>query len=339
MAIFGAKDKQGNTTINLVMVDGIPKISNGSAVSLILTEEQLQVTTRIGSPIRISLDYCRIVDVSFAGKKQADVKLKRDRLTISYFPKDGGIKKNLTFDTCGATLKISDFIDEFKQILNTYPTAVEIDKKPIFTPMLESADDLERTYYYTDIFVAYSDRYDTTNVLCNDYVSIIPEPDNMYDDKALALFHNRIKIGYLPKNQLQNMFYDFNDKGGIVLAKISEKNIEKNILRVALGFYSKPKNLIRVTGTTSKGVSFKLTGNTNEEMQNNIYLSSIGDSVDIDYDYEKDKFVVSCLSIIGYIPASKNNYIESLKEYTAFIENIIENENSKYSIIITIISD
>lgn len=67
-------------------------------------------------------------------KKQADVKLKRDRLTISYFPKDGGIKKNLTFDTCGATLKISDFIDEFKQNLNTYPTAVAVQQEPVFTP-------------------------------------------------------------------------------------------------------------------------------------------------------------------------------------------------------------
>lgn len=69
MAVFGTKDKQGNTTTNLVMVDGIPKISNGSAVSLTLTKEQLQVTTRIGAPIRISLDYCRVVDVFFADKK------------------------------------------------------------------------------------------------------------------------------------------------------------------------------------------------------------------------------------------------------------------------------
>lgn len=93
-----------------------------------------------------------------------------------------------------------------------------------------------RRYSYNDVFVAYNTEY-SAGVPIGDYLEIRPEPDNPYDSKALALYYNNDKIGYLPANSLQEMYYKFTKKSGMVKARAAAFS-GKNMF-IALAYFEK----------------------------------------------------------------------------------------------------
>lgn len=62
---------------------------------------------------------------------------------------------------------------------------------------------------------------DYSNMKIGDSVLLVPEPDNEYDSRAVALYHDTKHIGYLYKNKLQDMYHSFEARGGMVVASIS----------------------------------------------------------------------------------------------------------------------
>lgn len=64
MPIFGKKDKQGNLSVNLMSVDGIPQIPQGMAIRLTLDDNnnRLIIELRIGNKPPVYLDYNQIVN-------------------------------------------------------------------------------------------------------------------------------------------------------------------------------------------------------------------------------------------------------------------------------------
>lgn len=159
-------------------------------------------------------------------------------------------------------------------------------------------------------------------------LSLEVEADNQYDDKAVRVMHNGSKIGYLYKGKIKDMAYDYLKSGRPIYSCLSSINSE-NKMKMFIGFYYKK--------TYPNSVSFKLTANSNSEMQENLSLSSEGDDVSFYYDLDKEKYCFMSIDDIGYAPASKNDLLDQIKDdYAATIDEISENDNGKYTATVTI---
>jgi hypothetical protein len=84
------------------------------------------------------------------------------------------------------------------------------------------------------------------------------------------------------------------------------------------------------------GKTCRLTGNLNSEMQDNISLCSEGDTVTVEYDYDKEKYMATAYAEIGYFPKSAEPIIDGENGYIAMVERIEENENGKYVIYVNL---
>ena len=159
-------------------------------------------------------------------------------------------------------------------------------------------------------------------------VQLYTEKTNQYDNKAIAVYANKTKIGYLYKSKLKDMAYDFLDSGNYVYGYISK--IENNNIAMNLGYYKK------VIPKFKKSTTFKLTGTAKKDIQEALMYSSEENEVNFDFNYEKDCYEVSDLNVIGYAPKSKNELIGNLSEYYAYISEICSDSDDKYSVKITI---
>lgn len=168
-----------------------------------------------------------------------------------------------------------------------------------------------------------------------DAVDVVQEPDNPFDNKAIAIKFCGNTLGYLYKGQHQDMANDFINRGDEVKAQIEK--IDNDNIYLRLFFCKRRKEVLKPVDS----FIVKLTGNGNEEMQGNIGVCSVGDEVSIEMDYEKEKYLVSTNMLdLGYIPKSKQEYMEQLEqekyEFSGEITSITENDNEKYVIKIEI---
>lgn len=155
------------------------------------------------------------------------------------------------------------------------------------------------------------------------------EADNQYDNKAVKVMFNSSKLGYLYKGTIKDMAYDYIKKERPIFSCLSSIDLDSYKMKMFIGFYYKK--------SYKNTVSFKLTSNSNAEMQEALDLSSVGDELDFYYDVEKEKYCFSNISDIGYAPASKNELLEEIEDdYIATIDDITENDNGKLSVTVTI---
>lgn len=208
-------------------------------------------------------------------------------------------------------------------------------KNDIYLP--NSLGGVPLAYKYRDIklCIIRGDEPDYTKLKINDSIEFVKEPTNEYDKNAIAVVVNDTKIGYVYKGTIQSMINNYIMKNFQVLAYVSEIEPDKDLVKMYIGFYSE-------VGSKDKIIKkFNLIANSNEEMQNNIELCSVGDEISIDYDYEKEKFS-ACDDAgleIGYMPKVFDVYAEENGDtsFSGFIDNIYENDNDKYVVTVCII--
>lgn len=162
-----------------------------------------------------------------------------------------------------------------------------------------------------------------------DAVDIVQEPENPFDNRAIAVKFHDNTLGYLYKGQHQDMANDFISRGDEVKAQVEKIDNDKIYLRL---FFCKRRHEVL---EPVKPFVVKLTGNGNEEMQGNIDVCSVGDILSVEMDYEKEKYLVCRETLdLGYIPKSKQEYMEQLErekyEFTGKIVSISENDSEKY---------
>lgn len=186
----------------------------------------------------------------------------------------------------------------------------------------------ELAYKYDGVTVAYSSNYSVAEV--GKIVSLVPEPNNEHDPNAVAVMLNNVKLGYLPKNRLQKMYHDFMNSGKVVLAKIEYNNNINTILLTMYYYKPSTNDLDSLINKNIPHKSFKLTGNS--KFQENISLCSVGDEVTFFYDSNANKMLASAGCDIGYISNSQEEYLDSLESYSAYIEDISENDNRKLTV-------
>lgn len=194
-----------------------------------------------------------------------------------------------------------------------------------FTSPAYSLDNYELKYDYNNVFLALSNNYDCSGVTVNDPCILAGEPSNSYDPKAVAVYCRGKKIGYLKKGRLQDMYHDFIDRDEKVTATISK--IENGNVFIRLCFY---KDVIQELEKNHETECYKLTGNRNSEMQDAIFLSTEGDELYYNWNYEKEKYETD----IGYFPESANQYLDN--DAPAYIYEIGEDDNGKRTVTVIV---
>lgn len=224
---------------------------------------------------------------------------------------------------------------------NDSPSKVLEENKPIATaPAKVNGFPLAYHYDNVDIFVLPEFELDFTSIPLGSKVELVKEPTNEHDDKAVAVILDGSRIGYLYRGKRQDMANDFIDNNWPIISHIDSIDDEESKIGVFLGFYkNKPSEFDKLKRSGKQCHSFKLTGNANSEMQDSICVSSVGDEVTFYYEYDKEKFVASSIGDIGYVPASKTSLIEDDKDYSAFIEDISENDNGKYVVTVSVFTE
>lgn len=227
---------------------------------------------------------------------------------------------------------IIDFLVRNKDLLKQYSgneaLAATFETAPIaYGAVNVNEKHYKLAYNYPDVEIAGANHYDLTGIEVNMRVTLKPEPENQHDDKAVAVYVGNRKIGFLPKNKLQDMYHDYRFKDGVITAVISAVATDK--AAIELNYYKK-KDMIAELKRSHETKTFKLTGNSKEEMQDAISYSSVGDEVTYTYDFDKDKYMASAVDDIGFFPKSANKYLENGAE--AYIYDIDTDDNDKYYI-------
>jgi hypothetical protein len=108
------------------------------------------------------------------------------------------------------------------------------------------------------------------------------------------------------------MVYDWNRRGEPVFAVITHIDDERNEAALDLFFYrDELKYLLR---RFPDAKAYRLTGNRRGEMQDNISQCERGEECSVEYDFDKEKYVVSSTLEIGYLPAAAAKIVEAQGE-------------------------
>lgn len=237
-----------------------------------------------------------------------------------------------------------------KSVTKNAPTAQEPKPSPANTPPREINGMVQR-YSYTQVYVVgmqyLQEKTGLDLAKRGDRVNLLWEKDNAHDSTAISVVDvEGRKLGYLSKeNKIKEMAYDWITRGKPIYATLSFAEHEK--LHLSLTFYGEPKielngeaRFRQLEASKSKKKTLKLTGNKNDEMQDNLSQCSTFDSVDIDYDVETDKMVVySGSEPIGFLSKSVEEFYDDNDDIEAFISEIEEDEDGKYSAKVTLFYD
>lgn len=159
------------------------------------------------------------------------------------------------------------------------------------------------------------------------------------DDHRIELYKDDLLIGSMYDNKLLGMAFDFlkkPDKNVIAVL------ISSNPVTIGLYFYNPISSELKRMENVTDSKVFKLVSNRNNDMQESIESCEEGDSVDFDYDYDKEKYLVSAGPWdIGYMPSGFNSYKEKHQDVTGRIYEIVEPEDDdeKYSVSVIVIPE
>lgn len=168
-------------------------------------------------------------------------------------------------------------------------------------------------------------------IALGDDLVFTPEPENTYDPNAIVISNKHQKLGYVFQGNMQEMIHDYQKRGDSVIGKVSDIDFNALKIKYLIGFYKEKRRWRPAPYDTAL-----LTGNTSEEIQDNISMMNIGDVVTVDYDYEKERYEVhdGGWSIIGYLPKKLEKYADEEVEFV--IDEIGTKDNDKYFVCIAV---
>jgi len=152
-------------------------------------------------------------------------------------------------------------------------------------------------YAYYDVDVKGTDHrdFDITKIDIDKEVQFENDPSNEYDKNAIKIMYNDTHIGYVPKNNLQKMIKDFTDKENRkVEAFIRDVNEDTKEIHIYIGFYV---SMVDEELEKIEHIDTSLIKTTKKEefggsRQENLDLCSVGDELDLDYQYETETYIV-----------------------------------------------
>jgi len=161
-------------------------------------------------------------------------------------------------------------------------------------------------------------------------LDIVLEPENEYDPRAVALYLEGKKIGYVHKGRLQDMIHDWIERGDEIRCCLKRLTAEDAYFLI--GFYKDFDYF--------KGRTFKLIGVTKKDGEGisrarNAEVLSPGDSVWVFVD--DDKYIVTDGPLdFGELPKAAIEYAEGASRIVGRVEECDFDENGKPEIYVTI---
>lgn len=137
-----------------------------------------------------------------------------------------------------------------------------------------------------------------------DSVDILQETN---DNHVITVKFFDRTLGYLKNRQIEDMANDFLNRKEEVRAQIERVTNDTIFLRM---YFCKLKSILC---PPVDPITIKLVGNKSEMMQDNIDCCCEGDEIYVEEDPDKEKYIVwSGPYEIGYVPKSKQEYLEDL---------------------------
>lgn len=147
-------------------------------------------------------------------------------------------------------------------------------------------------------------------------LTLVQEPANTYDNKAVAVFDGPHRIGFLFRGRLQGMANDFLNRGDTITATINTASSDGITI-----------NLLFNKQSRVPPQRYKLTGNKNADMQGEISATAPSEKVDVSFDPEKDTYTAfTDYAHLGWFPKSANNKLSYYA--TAVVDSIVPTENN-----------
>ena len=93
-------------------------------------------------------------------------------------------------------------------------------------------------YYDVDVKGTIYRDFDISIIQLDHIIKFEFEPDNEYDSHAIKILYDDVFIGYIPKNNLQEMVFSYcNGEKQQIYGFITEINRKTKELKIGLGFY------------------------------------------------------------------------------------------------------
>ena len=163
------------------------------------------------------------------------------------------------------------------------------------------------------------------------------EPDNQYDNMAVAIYLDDKKLGYVYQGQTQEMIHSYHKQGRLICAYLNKYSVESHTATYKIGFY-KPTSCFESKQFTLTKTSKKIDEYTTRH--DNLSCCSAGDLLLIEKEFLEDNYVVTTDSYneIGELPKSAVNFIEDYnpKKIYALFDNCEEDESGKVKATITV---
>ena len=159
------------------------------------------------------------------------------------------------------------------------------------------------------------------------------------DERRIELYSGDILIGSMFDNKLCSMAFDFlRDPDRSAMAVL----LCPDPVTIGLYFYNSWDTFVRKIEKNPNAKTFKLVSNGNSAMQEAIADCNEGSLVDITFDHDKDKYLVSSgPDDIGYMPVGFKRYIEEHENVEGRIYEIEEplDDDEKYTVSIIVIPE
>ncbi len=108
-----------------------------------------------------------------------------------------------------------------------------------FPEVLENGQKFYKEYDRVQICVIRGDMPDFSKLTVNNRLDLVQEPENLYDKKAVAVYDNGYRIGYMFRGEGQKMTNDFINRGESVIAFLQAIDHENKKLYMKMAYYKK----------------------------------------------------------------------------------------------------
>lgn len=264
-----------------------------------------------------------------------------------------GVVYLLTAGLCGIGWIVDIILictDKFSGITTTQrtymPQSTQIQAVPIPQNFQAQTTPVVSTYVPMPFFPPISNgnglKYEYENDLCminitaaelgaelGGEITFKQEPENAYDENAVAIWQNGRKLGYIYRGQSQEMANRWINNNYPLLGFISYIDISQNKIKYKIGFYSllekMRKEKFNLTGIRQKSEFGELR-------QDNLEYCNVGNSVSIEIDDDEEKYIVSSSDgEIGTLPQKAKDFLGSKKRAVGILTKIECDDDGKYT--------
>lgn len=166
-------------------------------------------------------------------------------------------------------------------------------------------------YEYDDNICLCENTFNIASENLGKQLTLLQEPENEYDKKAVAVYLGDNKLGYIYKGNIQKMANDWLNRNDAYSIYISKTDADENKVSFRIGFY-KPLDKFESKTFSLTKTSKKI--NDYETRKDNLQLVDEGDLVYVEYNDETETYTVYtdeyCCSEIGELPASASAFID-----------------------------